>query len=217
MRRCSKRDSSNFLPTAISRCVILPPITNPPSSKLPVSHLKNPTCENVTSRFSNDIGFFIEKASSLSKNAKYNLLCYVWNPSENYKFPLDEYKRKFQHSWLAKFPWLVYSEVCNVFCINCFLFGGESTHNSSKLRYLFTAPLKNGHQHCKNWMSIQKNWASLLQLLYMRVSFSYLNNEKQTQSTLYLIKRKKIKSIEIKDALAQSLISSFNVVVKTSP
>ena len=46
-----KKDSSNFLPTPVSRGIILPPITMPPSSELPVTHLKNPTCENITPPF----------------------------------------------------------------------------------------------------------------------------------------------------------------------
>lgn len=35
------------------------------------------------------------------------------------------------------FPWLTYSAVSNgAFCIYCFLFGGESTHNATKLQKL---------------------------------------------------------------------------------
>ena len=36
------------------------------------------------------------------------------------------------------YPWLAYSKECNgAFCINCVLFAGETTHNSSKLKNLY--------------------------------------------------------------------------------
>ena len=129
--------------------------------------------------FANDIGNFIGKASFLSEDAKYDLLCNVWKPSENYKFPLDEGKRKFQHRWLAKFPWLVYSEVCNgAFCINCFLFAGESTHNSAKLKNLFTAPLK--------------KWTSALQKLNEHSEKSSFHSTATLRATQFkLLKQRK--------------------------
>ena len=60
-----------------------------------------------------------------------------------YTFPPDVISgRRFQYDWFTRFPWLVYSAVVNGgFCINCALFGGESTHNASKLQQLMTSGL----------------------------------------------------------------------------
>ena len=96
------------------------------------------------SRFPNDIGNYIDRP--LTEQQKYDILCNVWRPSENYSFPINENKRKFHYGWLKIFPWLTYSEKFDgAFCLNCVLFGSESTimHNTSKLQRLFKLPLKN--------------------------------------------------------------------------
>ena len=92
---------------------------------------------------SNDIGHFYNlSASSFSDERKYNLLCGTWRPDHSFSFPRNSSGRRFQLQWLAKFPWLVYSRILDgAFCLHCVLFGGESSHNTSKLQYLYSLPL----------------------------------------------------------------------------
>ena len=97
---------------------------------------------STNSRFANDIGNFVNPVSPLTQQQKYHLLCNVWKPEPEYRFPMNARGRRFQHQWSMKFPWLIYSEILDgAFCINCLLFGGESTHNASKLKKLYKAPL----------------------------------------------------------------------------
>ena len=95
------------------------------------------------SDISNDIGHFYNlSASSFSDEKKYNLLCGTWRPDHSLTFPRNSSGRRFQLKWLAKFPWLVYSRILDgAFCLHCVLFGGESSHNASKLQYLYSLPL----------------------------------------------------------------------------
>eukprot|EP00112_Aurelia_sp_Birch-Aquarium-sp1_P017236 Seg3978.1 transcript_id=Seg3978.1/GoldUCD/mRNA.D3Y31 product="52 kDa repressor of the inhibitor of the protein kinase" protein_id=Seg3978.1/GoldUCD/D3Y31 len=94
------------------------------------------------SNFPYDIGNFVNVEIPLTPLQKYDLLCKVWRPEPGYKFPRNKTARRFQYQWLERFPWLVYSEVLDgAFCIHCLLFGGESTHNASKLQKLFKSPL----------------------------------------------------------------------------
>ena len=87
----------------------------------------------------------------LSEQEKYHLLSNVWRPEPTYKFPVNAKGRKFQHQWLKTFAWLTYSEILDGgFCINCLLFGGESTHNASKLQNLFKVPLKASSSSLRN-------------------------------------------------------------------
>ena len=85
---------------------------------------------------------FVNKSSSLSNAQKYEVLTNTWKPESTYSFPPDGSSgRHFQHGWLTRFPWLAYSAAVNGgFCITCVLFGGESTHNASKLQRLMTIP-----------------------------------------------------------------------------
>ena len=90
----------------------------------------------------NDIGRFYNTVSTLSDSQKYELLCHVWKPKFNHNFPSNSRSRRFQFKWFTIFPWLAYSQLLDgAFCINCVLFGGESSHNASKLHHLFRSPL----------------------------------------------------------------------------
>ena len=136
------------LDTCISTSQKVQVNNNPGPSFADISSSVVSVCEpvslnsSVTPRFSNDIGLFIDKAPSLADNVKFDLLSNHWKPEQTYEFPIDRSNRKFQYSWFSMFPWLVYSEVLSgALCINCVLFGGESTHNASKLLNLFRAPL----------------------------------------------------------------------------
>ena len=64
-----------------------------------------------------DIHNYVNLGSSLPESKKYGILFRLWKPESDYSF-----------------PGLAYSAAKNgSFCINCVLFGGESTHNISKL------------------------------------------------------------------------------------
>ena len=80
-----------------------------------------------------DIHNYVNLGSSLPESKKYSLSSL--KPGSDYSFPPDENTgRRFQYECLTRFPWLAYSAAENdSFCINCVLFGGESTHNVSKL------------------------------------------------------------------------------------
>ena len=87
--------------------------------------------------------------ASLSDPEKYDLLCNAWKPETSFTFPRSTSGRRFQSQLLESFPWLRYSSICDgAFCINCVLFAGESSHNSSKLVYLFKLPLKDWANAC---------------------------------------------------------------------
>ena len=89
-----------------------------------------------------DNGSFYNTVPSLSDSQKYDLLCHFWKPESSHNFPPNSKGRRFQFKWLKMFPWLAYSQLLNgALCINCVLFGGESSHNASKLQHLFRSPL----------------------------------------------------------------------------
>lgn len=90
----------------------------------------------------NDIAKLYKTMSTLPDVKKQLLLTNIWKPESTYCFPPNASGRKFQYKWLDRFPWLVYSrDLDGAFCINCVAFGGESTHNASKLSHLFKTPL----------------------------------------------------------------------------
>ena len=70
-----------------------------------------------------DIGLFYDKVDSLADSDVYDLVKNIWEPSNEYKFPSHSIYgkyRKFNLSWLQKFPWLAYS--CSLdaaFCVAC--------------------------------------------------------------------------------------------------
>ena len=80
---------------------------------------------------------------SLPDSKKYEILCNHWKPGSDFSFPAQEnIGRRFRFAWLSPFPWLAYSAVANGgFCVTCVIFGGESTHNASKLQRLMTSTL----------------------------------------------------------------------------
>ena len=85
----------------------------------------------------NDIGKFYKSISKFSDDKKHQMLTNVWKPGPTYCFPSNSSGRKFQYKWFDRFPWLVYSrELDGACCLNCVAFGGESTHNASKLSHL---------------------------------------------------------------------------------
>ena len=90
----------------------------------------------------NDVGSFYNMVSTISDSQKYELLCHFWKPKFGKNFPANSKSRRFQYKWLTMFPWLAYSQLLDgAFCINCVLFGGESSHNATKLNHLFRSPL----------------------------------------------------------------------------
>ena len=134
--RCSKEQTNNNS---------LVDVTMPCSSEDQDINIEN----NVAS-CTKDVGTFYRNVSSISDCKKYELLCNTWKPDPSFVFPRSSTGRKFQYQWLETFPWLRYSAVCDgAFCINCVLFAGETTHNSSKLIHLFKLPLNDWANACQ--------------------------------------------------------------------
>ena len=83
----------------------------------------------------------MNRHSPLSNEERYRLYTSVWRPSSRYVFPRHQEGNKaraFQHEWLIKYSWLVYSErMDGGFCLPCVLFG----KHSSNLGQLVTSPL----------------------------------------------------------------------------
>lgn len=108
-------------------------------------HAELPTIFDATTAGSgsvgqlNDIGLAIKLGMSadeaaravnaLSNGKKYKLLTNHFQPSSNFPFPKvfsNGCNRQFQHKWLSKYPWLVYSKVLKGgFCKFCSLFAAN--------------------------------------------------------------------------------------------
>ena len=113
------------------------------------SNTSNSHALDVVTGYRYDISNFVNLSAPLTDQDKYALICNLWKPESTYDFPVTIIKgsgrRKFQYDWLnmTEFSWLAYSaRVDGAFCLNCVLFGGESTHNASKLKQLFKEPFK---------------------------------------------------------------------------
>ena len=62
---------------------------------------------------------------------KYQMIVDHFVPDATYKFPKASNGRSFQYKWLAKYPWLRYSEKADGgFCIACVLFSHSSNFRS---------------------------------------------------------------------------------------
>ena len=114
---------------------------------------------NAASRESvsmNDLGHIIKSAMDvadvchavceLSNGQKYQLLNDHYKPSADYSFPKTFCYRSFQHRWLEKHPWLVYSKAAKGgFCKFCALF----SKNRANLGVLVNKPFT-------NWIKVHK-------------------------------------------------------------
>ena len=73
-----------------------------------------------------DVGLVLGKVTCLSDADKYNLIKNPYIPPQSYKFPRHSEhgkQRCFQHFWLSKYAWLVYSkELDGGVCLACALF-----------------------------------------------------------------------------------------------
>ena len=120
------------------------------------------TSSNATSRESvsmNDLGHVIKltmdvadvcrAVCELSNGQKYQLLNDHYKPSADYNFPKNFSNgcyRSFQHKWLEKYPWLVYSKAASGgFCKFCTLF----SKNRANLGVLVNKPFT-------NWIKVNK-------------------------------------------------------------
>lgn len=78
-----------------------------------------------------DIGLFV--SIPVSDEKRFELLRNVWKPDLTYNFPCKKdgaQNRRFNHSWLQKFPWLSYSHIKQgAFCICCVLFATREQRN----------------------------------------------------------------------------------------
>ncbi|XP_042146012.1 52 kDa repressor of the inhibitor of the protein kinase-like [Ixodes scapularis] len=127
-----------------------------------------------------DIGCYCEtRCKGLDDSVKRDLLTKPWAPDSDYKLPAVQsgkgWKRKFQMSWLQRWPWLTYSHVRSaVFCRSCVLLGqgtlGKGDH--VKPGALITAPFTNwkkaievfsAHQTSKHHMDAQVSVDNFLQ------------------------------------------------------
>ena len=78
-----------------------------------------------------DIGRIFKQSTPISDEQRYRLYTSVWQPGRRYVFPRHNENGKscaFQHDWLCKYSWLVYSEeVAGGFCLPCVLFAKHSS------------------------------------------------------------------------------------------
>jgi hypothetical protein len=75
----------------------------------------------------NDIGKAVNRARDLDITANLQLTESPWLPDESYSFPASGKRNlRFQRSWMARFPWLVYSnKFKGAFCKYCVIFATE--------------------------------------------------------------------------------------------
>ena len=71
---------------------------------------------------SNDLGFYVSNANSLSDPEKYSLIKNIWKPSRDFVFPdsieSQGRKRRFRRRYLIQYNWLVYSKYFDgCFCL----------------------------------------------------------------------------------------------------
>ena len=127
-------------------CASDPTILFPSAPSLESSNVKQDYLHSTIQQrpsHANDIGNHYNLVNSMFDGQKYDLLCNVWKPSIGFNFPPSSSGRRFQIKWLDEFKWLTYSSLLDgAFCLNCVLFGGESTHNASKLSCLFKQPFR---------------------------------------------------------------------------
>ena len=78
-----------------------------------------------------DVGRIFKQSTPISDEQRYRLYTSVWQPDRRYVFPRHNENGKscaFQHDWLYKYSWLVYSEEMNGgFCLPCVLFAKHSS------------------------------------------------------------------------------------------
>ena len=87
--------------------------------------------ESLDERY--DIGNFLS-ISTKTEESVVTILEKIWQPSENYKFPVNEgqHRRKFNYTWLKKFYWVAYSKKLNgAFCKYCVFFATQFAGQSS--------------------------------------------------------------------------------------
>ena len=105
-----------------------------------------------------DISNFYKTSQELSVEEKLNILENIKRLDTTFSYPLkgsySGKKRRFNHSWFANYPWLVYSkELDGAFCLTCVLFGHRIGQNSSKLDKLMSSPIT-------NWSSANQKFKS---------------------------------------------------------
>ena len=84
---------------------------------------------------------------NLTASDRIDAMKHCWEPNCQFKFPVNNKKKKFQHRWLTGYNWLAYSENADgAYCKMCVLFG--STLGEIQL---VNCPLKNWNNALQNF------------------------------------------------------------------
>ena len=87
-------------------------------------HPKSPVANSSILQSTNRIYIHNYVEKNLSAYDRIEAIKNCWEPTNEYKFPLNKTKKKFQHQWLSSYKWLAYSENAKgAFCKMCVLFG----------------------------------------------------------------------------------------------
>ncbi|KAL7287151.1 hypothetical protein TKK_0018585 [Trichogramma kaykai] len=94
-----------------------------------------------------DFGYYFRNpGTEIEREMKIQLLKSPWVPDSSYTFPAStERNLRFQHQWLKRFNWLVYSQLDGAFCKYCFLFADDTAGKGDRqhLKSLVKEPFKN--------------------------------------------------------------------------
>ena len=87
----------------------------------------------------NDVADVAMKRSILTETEKYHFYCNHFTPGIDFKFP-REHSRSFQHQYLRRYKWLVYSQQQNGgYCLPCVLFAQSTDARKGKGMFVETA------------------------------------------------------------------------------
>ena len=105
-----------------------------------IEQRQNPEEPVVTaSGFNTDVADIAKRRNSLTEQEKYNFYCNHFIPEPDFKFPKDK-SRSFQHQYLRKYKWLVYSKQENGgYCLPCVLFARSTDVRKGKGTFVESA------------------------------------------------------------------------------
>lgn len=157
----------------------------------------------------NDIGFYINK--KCTDEEIYRLMKNRWFPSENYSFPINEYRNlKFQRKWLSEFYWLSYSiKDDGAYCHFCVFFCIEEVGRGShmKPKNLVSSPLKNWKK-AKEQLYHHENLDCHKKAIVFGQNFINLRDKQIPNISLQLDKSRKLE-IETNRKIVASIIETI--------